>query len=305
MDLIRSAFLLLIKHSLPVYKKNIDRKRPPVAAGENANAAAAIVLLTTALDYHLCRLKYLRDVAKHDPPLPYIPYFSWTFGDALSKKLEGLLISTKQRRLLAQLIELTICRDSIIHPKFHTIIHVIDADQELKKLKAKLPPGTSIRKKESAHKMKRKELTRLLKMPLVPTWVSYVDAVICVLVLHRFFNLVEAQYGNPYGWIGGLMAYGGEAKDLFTGWDWRKHFPSELEDWVRAFYKSLSPDDQEWIRKRLGGKVSHYLEKHKARIKMSKTSKRKSLAEIFTVKTIKKPSFLFSPPPKPTQKTIP
>ena len=142
-------------------------------------------------------------------------------------------------------------------------------------------------------------------MPLVPTWLSYVDAVICILVLHRFLNLVESRYGNPYGWIGGMMAYEREAKDLFTGWNWEDHFPSELREWVQAFYKSLSPDDQERIRRRLGGKVSHYLAKQKTRIKWSKTSTRKSLAEIFAVKTTKKPSFLFSPPPKPTQKRIP
>ena len=162
-DLIRSAFLLLIKHSLPVYKKNIARERPPVAAGENVNAAASIVLLMTALDYHLCRLKYLTDVAEHDPPLPNTPYLSWTFGCPLSEKLQGLLISRNQHRLLTQLIELTICRNSIIHPKFHTIIHVMDTDQELRTLKAQLPPGTNIRQKERANKMKYKELTRLPK----------------------------------------------------------------------------------------------------------------------------------------------
>ena len=305
MDLIRSAFLLLIKQSLPIYKTNIDHKRPPVAARENVNAAAAIVLVTTALDYHVCRLKYLRDVAKHDPPLPYTPYFLWTFGDPLSKKLKGLLISAKDRRLLDQLIELTVCRDSIIHPKFHTITHVLDADHELKKLKAQLPPNTIVRKKESRHKMKRMELTRLLRLPLVPTWVSYVDAILCILVLHRFFNLIEKRYGNPYGWIGGMTAYEREAKNLFTGWNWEDHFPGELNDWVQAFYKSVSANDQERIRKRLGGHVSHYLEKPKTRIKRSKTSKRQSLADIFAATTTKKPSFLFSPPPQPTQKTSP
>src|SRR5688572_2869540 len=87
LNFVESAFLLLVNESLPVYRHNIGRKRPPVAAGENVPAAAAIMLLTTGLDYHLCRLKYLRDLARHTPPLPHTPYFNWSFGQSLSLKM--------------------------------------------------------------------------------------------------------------------------------------------------------------------------------------------------------------------------
>jgi hypothetical protein len=40
-NFIESAFLILVENSLPVYRHNVDRKRPPVAAGENVSAAAA------------------------------------------------------------------------------------------------------------------------------------------------------------------------------------------------------------------------------------------------------------------------
>src|SRR5688572_18691039 len=103
-NFIESAFLLLVKKALPVYRHNIDRKRPPVAAGENVAAAAAVMMLVTGLDYHLCRLKYLRDVAKHRPALPHTPYFNWSFGDALSFKIQRLLSGHKESRLQRQLI---------------------------------------------------------------------------------------------------------------------------------------------------------------------------------------------------------
>src|SRR4030095_7292298 len=127
-DLIESAFLLLTELSLPAYQHNIDRRRPPVARQENVNAAACIIMLTTALDYHLCYLKYLRDVYVHKPRLPYTPYFNWEFDEPLSEKLAKLLEKTKEKHLLAQLIEITCCRDSIVHPKFYAVTYSWDAD---------------------------------------------------------------------------------------------------------------------------------------------------------------------------------
>src|SRR4030095_15808065 len=143
-SLIESAFLLLTERSLPVYRYNINRERPPVAGGENVNAAASIVMLVTGLDHHLCRLKYLRDMAVHEPPLSYAPYFNWTFKDSLSSKLRKLLKKPGEKRLLSQLIEMTVCRDSIVHPKFYTVTHSWDADFNDKRLKAKLSPGITL-----------------------------------------------------------------------------------------------------------------------------------------------------------------
>jgi hypothetical protein len=215
-NFIESAFLILVENSLPVYRHNIDRKRPPVAAGENVSAAAAVMMLATGLDYHLCRLKYLRDVAKHTPVLPNTPYFNWSFGDPLSVKIQRLLPGHKESRLQRQLVELTVCRDAIVHPKFYTITHswagVKFSDGTMT---AELPPGGGHRLKTLQHKMQRREFSRTLKLPLVPTWVSYVDAVVCILVLYRLLSFLESRYGNPYAWVGGITAYEDQTKPLF------------------------------------------------------------------------------------------
>ncbi len=295
--LIESAFLLLIERSLPVYRHNIHRERPPVAARENVNAAATIVMLITALDYHLCRLKYLRDIATQEPPLTYTPYFNWTFEDALSKKLKKLLTRKKEGRLLTQLIELTVCRDSIVHPKFYTVTESWDTDLNYKSMKAELAPGVTLKPKAIKHKVGKRDVTKLVRLPLVPTWVSYLDAVLCILVLHRLFNLLEWRYGNPYAWVGGITAFEKQTKELFAGWNWQRGHPRELEDWVNAFYQSLSIKDQEKVKIALGGRISLYLKKKRPRIRLPSRSKR-SLREIFNVvQNSPKPEFLFKPPP--------
>lgn len=297
MGLIESAFLLLIEYSLPVYRHNIGRERPPVAHRENVNAAAAIVMLVTALEYHLCRLKYLRDVTRHKPPLPYTPYFNWSFDNPFSEKLKKLLIRSKERRLLRQLIELTVCRDCIVHPKFYTVTESWNADFSIRSIKAKLPPGVTLRPKAVMHQMKRKHLTKLLRLPLVPTWISYADAVVCMMVLHRLINLLEFRYGNPYAWVGGITAHKRQTKELFTGWDWQRSHPRELIHWVKGFLQSLSPHDQEKVRHALGGRLAPYLNKRHPKLISLGKSKR-SLSEIFdhTPKT-RKPDFLYKPPP--------
>jgi len=248
-----------------------------VAQGENVNAAATIVMLVTGLDYHLCRLKYLRDVAKHKKPLPYTPYFNWTFGQALSTKLRKLLIRPNEGRLLTQLIEVTVCRDSIVHPKFYTITHPWNADLTNGRLTARLAPGAELGSKAIQHKMRRRDFTRLLRLPLVPTWVSYVDAVVCILILHRLLNLLESRYGNPYAVVGGITAYRKQTDELFTGWDWSYAHPDDLQDWVKAFYHTLSPQDQDKVKKNLGGHLAPYLSRKYG--------------------SPKKPEFLSKPPP--------
>lgn len=302
-SLIESAFLLLTERSLPVYQRNIDRPRPPVATRENVNAAAAIVMLTTGLDYHLCRLKYLRDVSIPDPPLPHTPYFNWTFGHALSKKLRQLLMGVRGSRLLRQLIEITVCRDAIVHPKFYTVTHSRDAHLIYTKLKAELPVGATLDPKAIENKMRRRDFTKLLKLPLVPTWVSYVDGVVCILVFHRLLNLLEARYGNPYAWVGGITAYEDQTKPLFTGWNWHRAHPRELEDWAKAFFQSLSADDQGRVKKNLGGQLDPYLKKRLPKIRLPAGSN-PSLAAILKAiqRPPKKPDFLSKPPPHFVQK---
>jgi hypothetical protein len=299
MGLIEQAFLLLVQKSLPVYRHNIDRLRPPVAQGEYLPATGAIMMLLTAIDYHLCRLKYLRDVATHKPPLPYTPYFNnWNFGDDLATKLRQLLISPKETRLLTQLIEMTVCRDAIVHPKFYTITHSWGDDFRDSTVRAKLPVGVTHRDKTIKNKSQRGEFSKLLKLPLVPTWISYVDAVVCVLVLHRLLGLLEWRYGNPYAWVGGITAYENETKNLFAAWNWQQSHPQELEVWANAFFHSLSDTDQVKVEKRLGGNVKLYVQKKRRKRSGKKISKLLSLARIFQGKSPRKPDFLSKPPPK-------
>ena len=188
------------------------------------------MMLATGLDYHLCRLKYLRDVAKHTPVLPHTPYFNWSFGDPLSVKIQRLLSGRKESRLQRQLVELTVCRDAIVHPKLYTITHSwAGVEFSDGTMTAELPPGGGHRPKTLQHKMQRREFSRTLKLPLVPTWVSYVDAVVCILVLYRLLSFLESRYGNPYAWVGGIIAYEDQTKPLFMAWDWTRSHPRELE----------------------------------------------------------------------------
>ena len=77
MDLMEHALEMLQRRALPVYKRNIDRRKPPIAHGEFGPSAAAALLLTSGLDYHLARLKWLCDIVVERPPLPHAPYFNW------------------------------------------------------------------------------------------------------------------------------------------------------------------------------------------------------------------------------------
>lgn len=77
-----------------------EKKTAADTYGENVGAALSIVLMVTGLDYHLCRLKYLRDLAKYRKPFPYTPCFTWGIDDVLPKKLEGLLIQRMKGRCL-------------------------------------------------------------------------------------------------------------------------------------------------------------------------------------------------------------
>ena len=70
MGLIEHGLTLLQTPSFPVYKKNIDQRDPPFAPTEFTPSAIAILLMTSGLDYHLARLKWLRDVAPTDATTP-------------------------------------------------------------------------------------------------------------------------------------------------------------------------------------------------------------------------------------------
>jgi hypothetical protein len=295
-NLIESAFLLLTQLSFPAYKHNINHRRPPVARQENVNAAVCISMLTSALDYHLCYLKYLRDVYVHKPPLPYTPYFNWVFDDTLSVKLPKLLKRPREKRLLAQLIEITCCRDWIVHPKFYAVTQSWGADFQDGRLRAMLLPGNKLRFKTIEHKMRRQYFTKILKLPLVPTWVSYVDAVVCILVFHRLLNLLEWRYEN-YARVGAITAYQRQTKELFAGWNWARSYPRELEDWAKGFFQSLSVTDQNKVKKRLGGRLGPYLKKKPPRPSLGGGGKYSLTKILQGRKSPPKPEFLYKPPP--------
>ena len=63
MGLFETALELLQRRAYPVYKKNIERREPPISHGESTPAGIAVLLIMTGLDHHLSRLKYLRDHA--------------------------------------------------------------------------------------------------------------------------------------------------------------------------------------------------------------------------------------------------
>lgn len=300
MGLINAAFKLLEGQALPIYRKNIDRRRPPVAGTENVPSAAAILLLNAGLDYHLCRLKYMRDIAQHSFPLPHTPYFNWEIDDYLHEKISKLLIKQNENHLKEQLLEVTAIRDCVVHPKFYEIKEAFDADYNFTNTTAKLVPGSTLRSKARDRKMKHSELTRLLRLPFVPTWISYSDAVLCVLVLHRFLNLLERRYGN-YAALGSMFAES-QFEDFFTGRRSKSRCLVEIDEWVNAFYNSLSSTDQERVNRTLGGAIHLYLKK--------KQPSHPRMRSILTVSNIvkliqnpRKPDFLRKPPPWSTTKT--
>ena len=260
MGLIEHGLTLLQTHSFPVYKKNIDQRDPPFAPTEFTPSAIAILLMSAGLDYHLARLKWLRDVAPHDPPLPYPIYFNnWKVGEALSKKITKLLIRKNEARLKEQLIELTIVRDSVAHPRLYLVKQARRSDLSFCSPRAELSPGAELRPKALMRKLKGSERTKSLRLPFVPSWISYPDAVVCVLVLHRFLNLLEIKYGNPYAWVGHFSIRNepsGFFKDSTKTW-----LTLSMDEWVRTFFHSLSQDDQGRVRKRLGRDFSKYLQK--------------------------------------------
>jgi hypothetical protein len=265
-DLIAQALELIQEKSFPVYRKNIHQRNPPFAHGEFASAAVAIVLLTAGLDFHLARLKFFRDVAKTKPALPHTPYFNWNIGTYLYDKIDRLLYKRTEKRLKEQLIELTAMRDSVAHPKLYLVSSLLRHDATTSPETAKLVGGESHRAKTLKRKLKRSERTVSLRLPLVPSWISYVDIVLCVLVLTRFFNLLEERYGNFYSMLGTLPA-----RDIPSGFfpNWRNTTRKfiTLADWAQAFFNSLAAADQQIIRKRLGVDVSKYIRKRERRRK--------------------------------------
>jgi hypothetical protein len=82
-------------------------------------------------------------------------------------------------------------RDSVAHPKLYVVKQLMKPDYSFTEQKAELEAGAKHRAKTIARKLKRSERTASLRLPLVATWISYVDMVLCVLVINRFLNLLQ------------------------------------------------------------------------------------------------------------------
>jgi len=297
MQLVEAALAVLQEKSLPVYRRNIDKPRPPVAHGENTPAAIAVLLLLSGLDHHLARLKYLRDCSKPSISAKYPTYFNWTIGDELSKKLERLLFSRNEKRLREQLIECTIMRDSVAHPRLYWISETMRSDLSFSKPTVKLALGADLRAKAFKRKRKRIEYTNALRLPLVPTWISYPDAVTCLLVVHRFLNTLERRYGNPYAWIGSFHTRN-TPSDFFVNCKPNDLKSVTLDEWTKAFFASLSDTDMRNVRKRLRGNISLYL--NKKIIPPRPFRNTGSIGDMLrAMRRPGTPSFLHKPPPWP------
>jgi hypothetical protein len=297
MGLIEHGLGVLQRQAYPVYQQNLARRNrpfPQVAQGEYLPSAIAILLMMTGLDQHLARLKYLRDEYDHNPPLPHTPYFNWQIPDSLFAKLEKLLIRRSEKRLKQQLIEMTVMRDVVVHPKLYVIEKTMDSDLNFVKATVRLSAGDHLREKTLKAKFKRSERTRYLRLPLVAIWASYPDVVVCALVLNRFLNLLEEKYENPYAWVGGVSVKN-EPVGFFKNWKGNiRRRTISMEEWMQSFYESLSSDDRQEVNRRLGADASKYIRKPQPRIRFKYGTVRKIL---HVMQHPPKPEFLRKPPP--------
>lgn len=259
MVLMGHALEVLQQRAFPVYAKNRDNRYPPFAPGEYGPSTVAAVLLTSGLDYHLARLKWLRDIIVEQPPLPHTPYFNWEIDDFLTTKVERLLQRPREKRLREQLLELTSMRDSVAHPKLYIVEQLIKPDDSISENKARLAAGVKHRRKTIDRKLRRSERTVSLRLPLVATWISYVDMVLCVLVINRFLNLLQEKYGH-YSWLGGFSVQNVPA-GFFHGWGSATRKSIQFEEWAQTFFNSLKPADQQSVQERLGAAPSKYIQK--------------------------------------------
>ena len=162
-------------------------------------------------------------------------------------------------------------RDSVAHPKLYIVKQLMKPDYSFTEQKAKLAAGAKHRPKTLARKLKRSERTAFLRLPLVATWISYVDMVLCVLVVNRFLNLLQEKYGN-YAWLGSSSVQN-IPPNFFYGWGSTTRKSVLLEEWAQAFFNSLAPADRQSVEKRLRTTPSKYIKK---RVKYPRIIKRAS-----------------------------
>src|SRR5574341_2191693 len=201
-SLLETGLTLLQRNALPAYRINSNSSRPPVAPGESNPSAIAMLLLVTGLDWHLARLKYWKDEWSARPN-PAHKSFSWSMGDYFQKKVENLLQKRHENRLKEQLLELSAVRDNIAHPNLYTIEEVMFDDLSFGKPTTRLI-GASLRPKTIARKMKRSEVTKLLRIPLIPRFIGYPEVVLGISIAEKFINHLVRRYGEEAS-LGGFI----------------------------------------------------------------------------------------------------
>ena len=222
MSFFRVVFACLAK-ALPVYRKNVTR--PPVAGHENIESSAAIVLMVTALESHVNRLMYFEPQGL-------------STKDNLLKKLETYLPQRRYKSLLRQTEEVTTCRDAIIHAHVWEETRKFDGNWKLVKQSWKVAEVTQLLGKTKRNIMKRTQLSRLLRVNLMPTKVSYADAVKALVVILRIMRELEKRYGNPKAHVGPFPYEPALARVFLS-------IPHEdnWEDWISGTLRQLHPSD--------------------------------------------------------------
>jgi hypothetical protein len=227
-----------LARALPVYQKNVSR--PPVAGHENIESSAAIVLMVTALESHVNRLMYFEPLGL-------------STKDNLLKKLETYLPQRKYKKLLRQTEEVTACRDAIIHAHVWEETRKSDENWKVVNQSWKVAEVTQLLGKTKRNILKRTQLSRLLGVNLMPTKVSYPDAVKAFVVILRIMRELEKEYGNPKAHVGPFPCEPALARVFLA-------IPHEddWEDWISGTLRRLYPSDLTDTANRLKLRVITY-----------------------------------------------
>jgi hypothetical protein len=231
------VFACLAK-ALPVYRRNPIR--PPVALHENIESSAAIVLMVTGLESHVNRLMYFE------------PHGLST-KDNLLKKLETYLPQRKYKKLLRQMEEVTTCRDAIVHAHVWEETRKLDVNWNIVKQSWKVAHVTQLRGKIKRNIMKRAQVSRLLRVNLMPTKVNYADAVKALVVILRLMRELEKRYGNPKAWVG-PFPYEPALARVFLA----VPHEDDWEDWISGTLRRLHPSDLTDAANRLKLRMTKY-----------------------------------------------
>jgi hypothetical protein len=101
----------------------------------------------------------------------------------------------KYKKVLRQTEEVTACRDAIIHAHVWEETRKSDENWNVVKQSWKVAEVTQLLGKTQRNILKRTQLSRLLAVNLMPTKVSYPDAVKALVVILRIMRELEKNTG--------------------------------------------------------------------------------------------------------------